>query len=545
MSASGSPLFSGEKWTHPERFLIVLINNFYASFKGVRVTAKRFPYIAIAAVSALSINSAIALPIDWTGVFGVDTHLLNNVTRTKDTIPAKFDGNGKRNAEFGTQGITGDAGATFQTYIFKLNPTMIVNDGVTLKGEFSSGYLRGGFAGDNATNGQNGTGGSYFFTSPAQRSGLNVNQMYMELYADTALIRIGRMSRHYGLGIVWDNGNDAWDRFFTMYDGIDAKMKIGNFSVTPYYAKISSYQNDSTAARPAGARPSGGWDVRETGITAEYDNKARDLVVSVLYAKRFSEAKNSIYNNGVNDPSSTTPVSTSGLRAIGKTEVTVIEPYVSKRWNKFKVAAEASMQSGDYGDVYDDGEKSRLNATTYIAELKYDLNPKWDIGANLGQVSGDNGSSKKFEATYLHPNYHIADLMFRYSYPAFNEGGKSIFDSSITNAQFWKIYGNYKTDKWTWKGALVVANAMKTAKAGARGYHHEENYAFASTENQKKDYGYEIDLGFDYRWNPNVTISGYYGYWVVGDYYAYDNDPNTKISLQNVHGGGLRATLEF
>ena len=134
---------------------------------GVLVTAKRFQSTAAAVISALSINSAMALPIDWTGVFGVDTHLLNNVCRTKDDVPAKYNiATGARNAgSEGTQGITGDCGASFQTYIFKLNPSIIVNDGVTLKGEFSSGYLRGGFAGDDATNGQNGTGGSYFFTS--------------------------------------------------------------------------------------------------------------------------------------------------------------------------------------------------------------------------------------------------------------------------------------------------------------------------------------------------------------------------------------------
>ncbi len=499
------------------------------------MTAKRFPYVIIALVSALSINSALALPIDWTGVFGVDTHLLNNTCRTKDDI-TNFNAGSDVRLNPGTQGIDGDCGATFQTYIFKLNPQIIVNDGVTLKGEFSSGYIRGGFAGDEATNGQDGTGGSYFFASPAQRSGLNVNQMYMELYADTALIRIGRMSRNYGMGIVFDGGNDPWDRFFTMYDGIDAEMKIGNFSVTPYYAKISTY-DDNNAARPDGARPSGAMDVRETGIAAKYDNKARDLIVSVLYGKRFSEAKSSLYNTtagGANSPTD-----------LGKTEVTVIEPFISKKWNKFKVAVEASLQSGDYGQVYTAGQNSRISANAYIAEFKYDLNPKWDIGANVGQVDGDNGGSNKFEALYLHPNYHVADLMFRYNYPAFNQGGKSIFDSSITNAKFFKIHGNYKTDKWTWKGALIMANAMKTAKANSQAYHHEENYAFASTEEQKDDYGYEVDFGFDYRWNPNVTISGYYGYWVVGDYYAYDNNAATEIDLQNVHGGGLRATLEF
>lgn len=476
-------------------------------------------------ISALCINSALALPIDWTGAFGVDTHQISDFRRTSDDVTKNAA------AKTGTQGIAnGDKGASFQTYIFKLNPQMIVNDGVTLKGELSTGHIRGGFAGDNSANNGDATGNNaYTFTSPAQRSGLNINQMYMELYADTALVKLGRMSKNYGLGTVYDGGSDAWDRFFTMYDGVEAEMKIGNFSLIPSWAKISSY--DDTANR---AKPAGGWDVREIGVVAKYDNKNTDFVASVLYTKRSSERKNSLYNS----------TTTTGDIDREKTQVTIINPYISKKWNKFKIAFEAPMFTGDYGYVYNNTSKSKISSNAYILEAKYDLNPKWDIGLNAGQISGDKGSSNKFEATYLHPNYHIADLMFRYHYPSFNEGTKSIFDSSITNTRYFKFYANYKTDKWTFKGSFVTAKALQTAKAGKRAYHHEENYAFASNQKQDDNYGHEIDFGFDYRWNPNVTIGGYYGYWFVGDYYAYTNT-NKKLGIKNVHGGGLRATLEF
>ncbi len=489
------------------------------------MAVKRFRLISSLFISTLSINSAMALPIDWTGVFGADTHMLNNTCRTSDDVTKTP---GTRN---GTQGISGDCDANFQTYVFKLNPQIIVNDGVTLKGEFSSGYTRGGFAGDNSANNQDASGNNaYFFTSPAQRSSLNVNQMYMELYADTALVKIGRMSKHFGMGITYDAGNDPWDRFFSMYDGIEAEMKISNFSLIPYYAKISSYDDANDRDEPAGS-----YDVRELGLTAKYDNKNRDLIVSVLYAKRSSETKNTIYN-------SDTDAATSNR---GKTSITVIEPYISKKWNKFKVAAEASLQSGEYGDVYKDNTgTSKLSANAYVLEAKYELNPKWDLGFTGGQVSGDKGSSGKFEAGYLHPNFQIAELMFKYNYAAFTEGGRSIFDSSITNARFYKIHGNYKTDKWLWKGAIIMAKALETAEAGKRSYHHEESYAFDSTEDQDDDLGFEVDFGFDYKWNPNVTISGYYGYWKVGDYYSFTNTSDT-LSVSNVHGGGMRATLEF
>ncbi len=473
---------------------------------------------------SLSINSALALPIDWSGVFGVDTHTLNNTCRTNDTV-TKTDG---------TQGITGDCDANFQTYIFKLNPQIIVNDGVTLKGELSSGFARGGFAGSEGTNTQDGTAGNnaYFFVTPAQRSALNVNQMYMELYADAALVKLGRFSKHYGLGVIQDSGSDAWDRFFTMYDGFEAEMKISNFSLIPYWSKISSYNNANGYSQP-----SGGWDVRETGLVAKYDNKNRDLVVSILYAKRFSERQNSLYNSG-------TDTTTSSDR--GKTEVTIIDPYISKRWNKFKIAAEAPMLSGDYGNAFGatPADKNKISANAYIVEANYELNPKWELGFNGGMVSGDKGSTGKFEATYLHPNYHVAELMFRYRYNAFSEGNENIFNASITNTQYLRFFTHYKADKWVWKGSFITAKALETAQAGSKAYHHEENYQYDATQNQNNNLGFEVDFGFDYRWNPNVIISGYYGYWAVGDFYSFTNT-TSKLSIANVYGGGLRATLEY
>ena len=70
------------------------------------------------ALSALSINSAMALPIDWTGVFGADTHMISDFCRTSDKVT-------KGTPRTGTQGIdTMDCGASFQTYTLRLNPNI-------------------------------------------------------------------------------------------------------------------------------------------------------------------------------------------------------------------------------------------------------------------------------------------------------------------------------------------------------------------------------------------------------------------------------------
>lgn len=481
--------------------------------------------LALATLSALSINSVQALPIDWSGTFGVDSHYLSNTRRTSSRVD-------KDSRKQGSQQIAGsDKGASFQSYIFKLNPTIIINDGVTLKGELSTGSIRGGFAGGE---GQNENNNSYFFTSPSQNSNLNINQLYAELYADTALIKIGRMSKDYGMGVIYDGGTDAWDRYFTMYDGIEAEMKIGNFSLIPYWAKISILSEDRENLDPS--RKS---DVRELGAIAKYHNKNRDLLVSILYAKRSSEPNNGFYSrtdvDGRGNPT--------GDANRGKTEVTIIDPFIQKKWKDFTVSFEAPIITGDYGNILGTSD-SKIAANAYILDAKYDINPKWEVGLKAGQVSGDKAGTSKFEAAYLHPNFQIAELMFRYYYPGFTEGGRSIFNSPITNAQFARLHGTYKTDKWNWKAAFIFANAMETAQAGKLSYHHERNYAFTADRKQSKDLGFELDVGFDYLWNPNVMISGYYGYWMVGDYYAFTNESKEQ-SLSNVHGGGFRVTVGF
>jgi hypothetical protein len=473
----------------------------------------------------LTTGSALALPIDWNGSLAFDTNLITNIRRTNDNVASP------KPAGTGTQGIAdNDNGAHFQTYIFKLNPNLIVNDAVSIKGELSSGHARGGIMGDNSTQSQDADAGSnaYYSTVPAQRSSLNVNQLYAELYADTAMVKVGRFAKEFGTGAVLSAGKGTFDRFFTQYDGIQGEMRIGNFSLTPHWARLGTY--DDTAGR---AEANGSRDVREIGLVAGYDNKNTNLTMALAYSKRFSEGANDLLYSGAGTPR-------------GKTEVTLMDAYIAKKWEKFNLKIEVPVMSGDYGNVHNDGTgDSGISSSAVLLETMWSPNVKWDWGFHAGQVGGDKGPSQRFEGMALNPNYHVTELMFRYNWVAFNEGSNSVFDAHMTNVRFFKLHGHYKTDKWTWNAAVIMATALETAKGGGqRAYHHEENYSFTSTEKQKDDYGTEINAGFDYQWNPNVKLSMFAAYWLVGDYYAYTNTA-TELSVGNVLGTGARIGIDF
>ena len=94
------------------------------------------------------------MPIDWHGVFGVDTTLIDNYRRIKsstDQSPAIFNGSQELKLASGAH-----SDASHQGYIFRLNPHLLVNDSATFKAEFTSGYGRSGRLGDSFAQNKNG-----------------------------------------------------------------------------------------------------------------------------------------------------------------------------------------------------------------------------------------------------------------------------------------------------------------------------------------------------------------------------------------------------
>ncbi len=446
-----------------------------------------------------------ASPMDWKGSLTLDSHIIKDVRRTGDTCTAGS----------GSQCITPENNnARFQTMILKLQPNLVINDGVTIKGELSTGSGRtsalGSSSDSNATEGN----GSYYTQSSS--SSMLVNQIYAEIYADTALYKIGRFAKNWGLGAMVNSGESASDRFYSGYEGFEAHFQLGGFQLTPMWAKLHS----------SATQPNGDYDAYEYSVAALYDNTNRNLKLGIYYSIKEVETKSTLYGTDK-----------------GPHNVTLIDVYLSKVWGDFNFQLEVPMLSGEVGTLYTT-EKADFSSNAYIIETGYQANSKWKVGLNGGIVSGDDASSSSFEGMYLNPNYKHSYLLFKYNYEGFMSSSKDVFSSSIVNTTYAQLYAHYNLDEWTWKFAALWAKANEVAKSGDSFYSHEDMATYTATADQSDDLGTELSIAFDYRWNPNVTFSSYLAYHMVGNYYAFTN-ASEELSTSNVMATGLQLSVEF
>jgi hypothetical protein len=461
-------------------------------------------------LTALISGNIFAAPIDWNGTLVFDSNIIKDFRRTGDSCTAAN----------GSQCIDEEENnARFQSMILKLNPTIIVNDGVTIEGEISTGNVRTSLLG-NSTNIDTDNDGSNNDTNAAfaqtAGSNLTLNQLYAKLIADTALYRIGRFSKHYGLGAVVNGGEKVTDRFFTAYEGIEAKLSLGKFKLTPMWAKLHTSDN-----------PNGRYDSYETSIDAMYDDPNKNMKFGVYYAQREVQSNDKLYN-------------------AGSQNVTLIDVFISKEWEDFKLALEIPMLTGEVNNLYGTTDAD-FDANAYILESTYKLNPKWNIGLNAGLVKGDDATTGSFEGMYLNPNYQLGKVMFKYNYHGFNKASQyDVFNSSIVNTTYAQLFAHYTSGEWTWKLSALWAKANEVASKGEDFYDHENNAVVTNAnDDQSDDLGYELDIEFDYQWNPTVVFSGHLGYHFVGDYYSFQNSSSETLGLSNVMSTGMQLAIKF
>lgn len=469
-----------------------------------------------AIISTFITLNAFALPMDWSGSLGFDTNSYSNFSKASNNCtditlasggPVKAD-NCERTAKF-------------QTYVFKLRPSLIINDSATVFSELSVGSSRGGHFGDSGstTRETNDPTGHYFYSSSNGESTLSINQLYAELYADVGLVRVGRFAKGFGTGAVLNKGTNTFDRSFSSYDGFEVDFKIGSFTATPYWAKVGGSKTT----------PNGNLDVKERGISAIYHNINSNMKLGILWASRIAEKNSDLYN------------------AKKSSSANIVDFYVTKEWEKLKFAFEMPMIKGKFENMYDYNSKMDYNARAYIIETSYEASKKWTLGLNFGSVSGQDDSTSEYKAMTLHPNYKIAEILYAYNYRAFVTKNMDIHQVGVSNSNYLKTFANWNGNLWAWNMSMIMAKANETAKKNKNFYDHEIGKVVdgsASTKDQDNTIGTEFDISFDYRWNPNVTISGFGAYLKTGDYFKF-NGTATENKIENVTAMGLRLGMNF
>lgn len=458
-------------------------------------------------ISALVVTPVVsqALPIDWHGVFGVDSTLISDYRRIKSDSVSTVN-------EPGSQEVGLDTGnkssASWQSYIFRLSPTMVINDAATFKAEFTTGYANGGYLGDSAQVNANDTNtATLYHQNQAAGSQVNIKQAFVELYSDTATYVIGRHTYNWGLGAIYNDGADTWDRHAYSRDGITMKLKIGNFHLSPFWSKVSNPGYTATTG------------VTELGIGLLYDNDERDIGFGMHYAVKSSDPNQSFYTTCIETPC------TPNEKAVGESDVKITDIYFRKTFGSLDFGIEVPLVAGDLGKTGATDRVTTISTKAFLLESTYKVKDDFNVGIDAGFVNGHDGSAGTFGALFLHPNYQVANLLFRYNIAALGgtSASDSVYDSYITNATYFKIRSQYNTEKWIFDSAIIYAIAQETAHTGQVAYNHTKNKIFTAAADQDDNLGTEIDLNATYKWNNEVRISGALGYLFTGDYFGFTN----------------------
>ena len=276
-------------------------------------------------------------------------------------------------------------------------------------------------------------------------------------------------------------------RFSSIRDGVTAKIKLGKFSIEPFFAR--SFTSDSLSTES---------NQSEIGGTLLFSSIESEMKLGVYYSS---------IKTGTNETQRQSDTTNTGTATtFGQGKVKVTDFYFEKDYKKFNIKVEVPILSGTVGDVFQNGQSTNIDSQGFIAQLNYTHNDRWSLRTTLGSVNGEDGTSGSFEGLSLHPNFQISNILFNYNRSAVWNTNQNIFDSSITNTTFVDADLIHKNNLSTWTLGFTYALANETAKAGSDAYNQTTGRTFSSSFNQDDLLGLEIDLDYNYKLSEETII---------------------------------------
>lgn len=483
----------------------------------------------LAITSFLSISStSYGLDFDWHGQFRAETNWLFGYS------------NG--NLASGTPGVdtgyavplNGENPASFQNLFFRLDPRVIVNDNISLHADLWLGTPdRGIFGGD-----QNIT--SYYGTTRTGTANVTANTFYAEVATDFGTITVGRVPLNWGLGVVWNNQADTFDRFPSTGDAIRLETKLGAFRFMPAVVK---YRNGTNYGGSVGNAPcgtgipgstdgpcstiAGGSGVSDYTVGLMYANDDEQLDLGILFMRRIAGQNAQVVN-----PFSVNTVGFTGYA------YNLWDFYAKKKAGIFTLAAEVPLVSGfvanrDYSTV------------AGVVKVDAQVNDHWTVKVNVGSADGQGNDTAtapagKLSAFSFHPDYRPGLIMFNYNLRNLSNGAASPYYNPVTNARFITLAVNYLTGKWDHGLKGLYAIADKTAGSSGRywnsldGIYKDLNPGATA---QDKKLGFELDYELGYNWDESIRLGVDLGLLFPGKFFEFSNGPTpnaTKTTFASV-----------
>ena len=502
-------------------------------------------------------TQAHALDLDWHGQFRAETNWLwgyshGQLGSPNTAVPST------PTADYGYFiPMNGDSPAAFQNLFLRLDPRVIVNDNVTVHTDIWVGTPDMGMFGGNAAANSNyptsigttsGTGN--FQDTRTGKATITASEFYADVATDFGMITVGRAPLNYGLGLIWNNNKEKFDRLPSTGDVVRMVTKLGAFKFSPAIVK---YRLGSNYGGSAGATTGeysntivGGSGASDYTLALSYTNDDEQIDLGLLFLRRIAGSNADIINPF--SFVSQTPVAGQSTVNPGTAgyAYNVWDFYVKKQAGALTFSAEVPIVTGLVAN-------QTYSTVAGAAKLSAKLSETWTMNLNAGTAGGQDNTATatpgKLNAFYFHPDYRPGLLMFNYSYRNLSNGSLSPYDNPVNNAKFVSLNGTYNSGKWTHEMTAVYAVADKAADGITgdyyfNGYDRYYKQEQAGATAQDKGLGFEMDYGLGYDWDEYFRLGVELGLYFPGKFYAF-SDSATPNAQKTVFGSNVNLTVKF
>jgi hypothetical protein len=479
-------------------------------------TASRLIF-AILFASTLFTLPAHALDLDWHGQFRAEENVIYGYSNGVAATP----NNGY------TVPNTGDSPATFQDLFLRLTPRVIVNDNVTLHSDFWLGLP------DRSFFGSDGTGQRSYYNTDTGNAAMTAHLLYAEIASDFGTLRVGRMPLNWGLGLVWNSKDNAFDRLPSNGDGFSMNTKFGAFEFTPAVVKYEDGRTDGTTGGLNGTDVSSNSGVSDYTLSLKYKNDDEQIDLGVLFLRRIAGPNANVINPmGISPVNSTT---ITGSPTTTQYAYNMFDFYATKKAGILNFSAEVPLVSGTIAGT-------DYSAVSGVVKVSAKTSEHWLFNLNLGNASGQGvgqagTTPTQFSAFYFHPDYRPGLILFNYNFRNIVTGAGSPYDNPVTNAKFVTLDADYTTGKWSHDFTFIYAIADQVADGVAGNTYFNSGDGHYETEvggqAQDKGLGFEVDYGLGYQWDESIRFGLDLGLYLPGKYYAFSNSAvaNTQSAV--------------